>query len=178
MGEPQNGFMKQTRRLLLAAAALIVLSTTAAAQTRDPSTNTTLAILDECLASLKGEASFDAAMTRRGFQRSSNGGWVQRVGPAIISASTGTNTIRGLPAKLCAVTMAPQSSDPAGLDAAVASRARPWNLKYMSPGPGNGGGQMRGWANLDGSGLIGITINDAPAQGNVGPNTTVSAIWR
>lgn len=166
------------RHLIFAAAGVLLLASPAAAQTRDPATNTALAILDECLAGLRGEASFDAAMSRRGFQRSSNGGWVNRVGTAIISASTGTNTIRGAQARLCAVTMTPQSTDPQGLDAAIAAKARPWNLKYISPGPGNGGGVMSGWADLDRTGLIGITINQAPGQGSVGPNTTLSVIWR
>lgn len=166
------------RHLILAAAGVLLLASPAAAQTRDPATNTALVILDECMAGLRGEASFDAAMSRRGFQRSSNGGWVNRVGAAIISASTGTNTIRGAQARLCAVTMTPQSTDPQGLDAAIAAKARPWNLKYISPGPGNGGGVMSGWADLDRTGLMGITINQAPGQGSVGPNTTLSVIWR
>lgn len=166
------------RHLIFAAAVALLLAGPAAAQTRDPSTNTALAILDECMAGLRGEASFDAAMSRRGFQRSSNGGWVNRVGSAIISASTGANTIRGAQAKLCAVTMTPQSADPQGLDAAIAAKARPWNLKYMSPGPGNGGGAMSGWADLDRTGLMAITINQAPGQGVVGPNTTLTVIWR
>lgn len=166
------------RHLICAAAGVLLLASPAAAQTRDPATNTALAILDECLAGLRGEASFDAAMSRRGFQRSSNGGWVNRVGGAIISASTGTNTVRGAQARLCAVTTVPQTTDPQGLDAAVAARARPWNLKYVSPGPGNGGGTISGWAELGQTGLMAITINQAPAQGNVGANTTLSVIWR
>lgn len=163
---------------LLAAAAALLVATPAAAQTRDPAANTALAILDECLADLRGEASFDAAMSRRGFLSSGNGGWVNRVGPAIISASTGTNTIKGAPARLCGVTMTPQTTDAQGLDAAIAARARPWNLKVIPPGPGNGDGVMSGWGDLSRNGLMAITINQAPSQGSVGPTTTLSAIWR
>lgn len=163
---------------LLAAAAALLAATPAAAQTRDPATNTALAILDECLADLRGEASFDTAMSRRGFLGSGNGGWVSRVGSAIISASTGTTTIGGGPARLCGVTMAPQTTDTQGLDAAIAARARPWNLKIIRPGPGNGDGVMSGWGDLSRAGLIAITINQAPGQGSVGPNTTLSVIWR
>jgi len=172
--------MLAMKALPLLAAAILFVATPAAAQTRDPATNTALAILDDCIAALRGGPSFDTVMRNRGFKPGSAGGWVNGVGGgSVIVASTGVNTLRtGGQVKLCAITLTPQSTDKAGLDAAVASRARPWNLKSMPPGPGNGGGMMSGWASLEGQGLLAITINQAPTVGRAAANTTLSAIWR
>lgn len=171
--------MSKPRLLLVSVLATLALAGSAAAQTRDPSTNTALAILDECLTALRGGTPFDTAMSQRGFKRGSTGGWVKSVGGSVIAASTGTTTFKsGGQGKLCAITITPQSTDPQGLDAAVAARARPWTLKYMSPAPGNGGGVMSGWADLERQGLMAITVNQAPGSGSVGPNTTISVIWR
>lgn len=168
------------KALLLLLAAALLVATPASAQTRDPATNTALAILDDCIASLRGGASFDTAMRSRGFKTGSAGGWVNGVGGgSVISASTGGNTMKsGAAVKLCAVTLSPQTADGAGLAAAVASRARPWTLKYMSPGPGNGGGTMSGWANLQGQGMMAITVNEAPSVNGARANTTLSVMWR
>jgi hypothetical protein len=165
---------------LIAAAVALLLASPAAAQTRDPASNTALAILGDCLGSLRGGPSFDTVMRNRGFKPGSAGGWVNGIGGgAVIAASQGSNTLSsGVAVKLCGVTLTPPTTDAAGLDAAIASRARPWSLKYMSPGPGNGGGVMRGWANLQGQGLLAITINEAPSVNGSRASTALSAIWR
>lgn len=168
-----------TKLSLLAAAAAFLIAGPAAAQTRDSATNVALAILDDCVNALRGGTPFDTVMSRKGFNRASNGGWVSGVLNSVVVASSGPKTLQGgIPAQLCVITVGPATTDMAGLEAAVAGRARPWNLQYIAPGPGNGGGTMSGWANLQGQGLIAITINAAPASGGAPSNTTLSAIWR
>lgn len=168
------------RPLLVAVAAFAALpaAAPAVAQTRDPIANTALAVLDDCLVAARGGAPLDAAMAGRGF-KPVNGGWVNRIGDSVIAASITASSLQGgTPVRVCAITLAPLSGDMAGLDANLAARGRAAGLTYFAPGPDNHGGTVSGWANLDGRGLLAITITRSPATGGTPANATVSAIWR
>lgn len=166
------------RRLLPAlAAACLAISFPAAAQSDDAAVSRAMiATLDLCLSVLKGQANWQAGLDAQGYRTTSTGGRVKPVGGSVVASSMGTNTVRGVTARLCEITAIPKVHNQSAFNSALAARAGA--LPPMGRGSIEGGGVMDGYANLEGSGLIVLAITDRPGDGRSGPSTSLSVIWK
>jgi len=162
-------------RYLAVLAAAVLLAAPASAQSSYAVTNTMVSTADLCIKVFKGQATFGSGLDGLGYDSTSSGGRVKPVGGALVAASMGTSNLGG-PVQMCEITASPGFADKTQLKAALASRAQDYSLPVLAAGPIAGGGQMEGWANSKGQGLIVLVITDRPNNGK--PTTSVSVIWR
>ncbi|HYE44252.1 MAG TPA: hypothetical protein VEA44_00615 [Caulobacter sp.] len=166
-----------TRRLLAPLAAALVLAAPALAQTNETEVSQAMIrTLDLCLDTLRGRASWSSGLDRLGYRTTSSGARVLPVGGAVVAASMGSNTSGASTVQLCEITAAPQIRDPSALNSALAARAG--GLPVMPRGPIKGGGDMGGYANMNGTGLIVLALSNRPARGAAGTTTSLSVIWK
>jgi hypothetical protein len=165
-----------TRRLLPACAIALLLAAPAAAQSDSAVTNAMVSTMDLCLRVLRGQADWQSGLDSLGYRTVSTGGRVLPVGGSVVASTIGSNTIRGVSARICEITASPALSSKTALKAALAARAG--GLPPMGEGPISGGGVMDGYADLDRSGLAVLAVTDRPGSGGNPATTSVSVIWK
>lgn len=173
-----------TKRLILATAAVLLLAAPAVAQdpakpspVTDPATRVLIDMLDHCLATMEGKVDYDKGAQKKGWGRTGNGGWGKKVGKSMMATELAITNLASGSFRVCAVNMAPASVDVPGLKAVLAERAAPYPLTPVSPRLDKRGGTQSGFENPKGP-LIGLTITEMPAVGELPPKTFLSVIWR